>query len=71
MLTPPKAPGPVLQDVKKLDSYYFACGGLADLYKGQWTRKPGEVILVGASLASPPSIKRYKLNSTGSDQADS
>jgi hypothetical protein len=34
----------VLQDVTKIE-LYFTCGGLADLYKGQWTRHHhGEVL---------------------------
>jgi hypothetical protein len=35
----------VLRDVNKTEPYYFACGGLADIYKGQWTRH-GEVLSV-------------------------
>ncbi|KXN87457.1 Protein sevenless [Leucoagaricus sp. SymC.cos] len=36
----------ILQNVKRTESYYFACGGFADLFKGQWTRQSGEVLLV-------------------------
>ncbi|KAF5354756.1 hypothetical protein D9756_005502 [Leucocoprinus leucothites] len=40
----------ILRDVRRTESYYFACGGLADLYKGQWTRQPGDILPVAIKL---------------------
>ncbi|KAJ3572116.1 hypothetical protein NP233_g3310 [Leucocoprinus birnbaumii] len=36
-------PNPLLsnRDVRRTEPHYFACGGVADLYRGQWTRQAG------------------------------
>jgi hypothetical protein len=44
----------ILSDVRRTETYYFACGGLADLYKGQWTTQSGEIlpVLIGQVIYS-------------------
>ncbi|KAF9451479.1 hypothetical protein P691DRAFT_351886 [Macrolepiota fuliginosa MF-IS2] len=37
--------GPLLGDIPRMEPHYFACGGLADVYRGKWTQQPNNKII--------------------------
>ncbi|KAF9443790.1 kinase-like protein, partial [Macrolepiota fuliginosa MF-IS2] len=48
--TPPGQAEPVLEGVRRTEPDYFACGGLADIYRGQWALTPDDTVPVSEPL---------------------
>ncbi|KAF5348573.1 hypothetical protein D9756_009654 [Leucocoprinus leucothites] len=40
----------ILQGIQLIDTQYFACGGFADIFMGQWLQQSGETLRVAVKL---------------------